>query len=97
METFVADPITIKTKGDQILGLVDSFTDNMNKLYATIEQMINSDYLSPEAYVLANEIKKYKVELNNIRNIMANYGMFRQGTSNQVVNNQEDLSQEMRG
>ena len=41
--------------------------------------------------------EKYKVELNNIRNIMANYGMFCQGTSNQVVNNQEDLSQEMRG
>lgn len=95
--SFVASPEGIQNAGSKIMSIAEEFNTNMNKLYATIEQMVNSDYLSPEAYVLANEIKEYKPKLINIRNIMASYGTFCQGTSTDVVNNQEDLSDQMRG
>ena len=69
----------------------------MNSLYATVDKLASSDYVSPEATVLANRIKAYKMDLVKIRNVMASYGAFCQGTSNDVETNQDTLSEDMRG
>lgn len=97
MGTFTASPDAIRTKGNQIVELAEEFTNNMNKMYATIDKLVNSDYVSPEARVLANRISTYKADLINIRNVMAQYGTFCQGTSNDVETNQDNLSEDVRG
>ena len=97
MGTFVAAPEIISSYGNKIVGLAEEFNTNMNSLYATVDKLASSDYVSPEATVLANRIKAYKMDLIKIRNVMASYGAFCQGTSNDVEINQETLSEDMRG
>ena len=48
MGTFTASPDVIRSKGNQIVELAEDFTNNMNKMYATIDKLVNSDYVSPE-------------------------------------------------
>lgn len=97
MGTFVAAPEIIRSYGNKIVGLAEEFNTNMNSLYATVDKLASSDYVSPEATVLANRIKAYKMDLVKIRNVMASYGAFCQGTSNDVETNQDTLSEDMRG
>lgn len=97
MGRFVAAPEIIRSYGNKIVGLAEEFNTNMNSLYATVDKLASSDYVSPEATVLANRIKAYKMDLVKIRNVMASYGAFCQGTSNDVETNQDTLSEDMRG
>lgn len=97
MGTFVADPITLETKGNEIIGLAELFTTNMNTMYSTINEMTSTDYLSPEAKEMARKIGEYKQDLTNIRNVMANYGSFCVQSSTAVLNNQSDISDDIRG
>ena len=96
MGLFVADPYVIEQKGIQILRLSESFTDNINKMDQTIDELVSSDYVSPEAKVLGNEIKRYRKSLEDIRNVMANYGNFGKQTGNAVLSNQADLASDVR-
>ena len=97
MGTFVAAPEIIRSYGNKIVGLAEEFKTKMKSLYAKVDKLASSDYVSPEATVLANRIKAYKMDLVKIRNVMASYGAFCQGTSNDVETNQDTLSEDMRG
>ena len=96
MGQFIADPLTIEQKGQQIISLADAFTANMNKMDATINELVSLDYVSPEAKVLGKEIKDYRPQLENIRNVMAAYGNFGRQTVTVVINNQQELSADVR-
>ena len=43
MGTFTASPDVIRSRGNQIVELAEDFTNNMNKMYATIDKLVNSD------------------------------------------------------
>ena len=60
MGRFVADPQMLKVKGEEIENQAQQFAQNVEKIYTTVEEMVNSDYLSPEAKAIADEIKSYR-------------------------------------
>ena len=96
MGKFLVEPEIVRQKGREMVNLSDEFNANMNKLYNTMDQMLATDYMAPEAYTLADEIRKFKPELNTMRTIINNYGTFCMNTSTDVENNQQDLTEEMR-
>lgn len=96
MSQFIADPLTIENKGKQIIDIAGAFTANMDKMDTTIDELVSLDYVSPEAKVLGKEIKNYRPQLENIRNVIAAYGSFGRQTGTTVINNQQELSADVR-
>ena len=43
---FAAQPEILKTEGNEILDKSNRFAQNVNKIYATIEEMLKSSYMS---------------------------------------------------
>ena len=96
MSGFTADPVVIEQLGKNIITLADAFTANINKINATIDELISLDYVSPEARVIGKEVKNYKPQLENIRNVMQAYGNYNRYTGATVVDNQQNLSADVR-
>ena len=96
MSQFIADPLTIDNSGKQIFSLAESFDANIKKMDTTINELVASDYVSPEAKAIAQELKNYRPQLENIRNVMAAYGNFGRQTGTTVLNNQQELSADVK-
>ena len=96
MSQFIADPLTIDNSGKQIFSLAESFDANIKKMDTTINELVASDYVSPEAKAIAQELKNYRPQLENIRNVMAAYGNFGRKTGATVLNNQQELSKDVK-
>ena len=60
-------------------------------LYSTVEEMINSDYLSPAAKAIADEIKSYREDLNAMTRKISRYGEFCKNASNKVIRNDTNI------
>lgn len=88
---FVADPYTLRSKGNEIVDKSHEFDENVNKIYQTISEMINSNYLDPAARAIANEIESYHDDLNKMTRIIAEYGNFCLTASGKVIRNQDDI------
>ena len=91
MGKFVADPVIIGIKGNEIENQAQQFAQNIEKIYSTVEEMVNSDYLSPEARAIAEEIKSYREDLNAMTRKIGNYGTFCKNASNKVLRNQANI------
>lgn len=91
---FVADPMTLRNKGKEIIEKSEEFNSNVNKIYETVEEMINSNYLDPAAKALAEEIKSYRDDLNAMTRTIKDYGQFNVSAGNSVEKNQDDLISE---
>lgn len=90
MLKFVADPGTIRTKGIEIDKQAEQFSKNVESIYNTVEQMVNSDFLSPDARAIAEEIKGYKGDLIAMTRAIREYATFCSNTSNKIIRNQEN-------
>ena len=93
---FVADPMILRNKGKEIKEKSSEFNSNVNKIYETVEEMINSNYLDPAARALADEIKSYRDDLNAMTRTIDEYGDFNIGAGNSVEKNQDDLISDFR-
>ena len=93
---FVADPTILRNKGNEIIGKAEEFNSNVNKIYETVEEMINSNYLDPAARALAEEIKAYRDDLNAMTRTINEYGEFNVAAGNSVEKNQDDLISDFR-
>lgn len=91
MSRFVADPYTLRTKGNEIIDESRAFTENNNKIYETIEEMINNNYIDPAARAIAAEIMSYRDDLETMAKIINNYGEFYIAASNKVIRNQDNI------
>ena len=91
MGRFVANPQILRIKGEDLENQAQQFAVNVEKIYKTVEEMINSDYLSPEAKAIADEIRSYRDDLNAMTRKIANYGAFCKRASDKVLRNQVNI------
>jgi len=91
MGKFVVNPEILRAKGNEILNEAQDFKGNAEKVFSTVHEMVNSDYLSPEARAMANKIESYKDDLNRMFSAMTDYGTFCLNASNRVIRNQDDI------
>jgi len=91
MGRFVADPQILKIKGNEMENQAQQFAQNVEKIYSTVEEMINSDYLSPAAKAIADEIKSYREDLNAMTRKISRYGEFCKNASNKVIRNDTNI------
>lgn len=88
---FVASPDVLRTKGQELVNQAELFANNVAKIYESVNKMVNTDYLSPEAKAIANDINSYKNDLDIMTNTIRQYGNFCLNASNKVINNQEGI------
>lgn len=89
---FVGNPEVLRAKGAAIIEQAQQFLNNVNKVYSTIEEMITGDYLSPEARVIASQIESHHDDLNNMAQVMADYGTYCSDAGSTIVSNQENIA-----
>ncbi len=95
MGRFVADPDTLILKGNEMEENGNAFMDDINKVYTTLDDMINKDYLSPEALVIAKKMESQRKDLEDMAKTMNQYGDFSKRAGNKVLQNQENISAEI--
>lgn len=88
---FVADPYTLRNKGSEIIDKSQEFGENINKIYQTVNEMINSNYLDPAARAIAQEIETYRDDLDKMTKVIAEYGNFCLTASSKVIKNQDNI------
>lgn len=91
MGRFVADPYTLIEKGKDIRKKSEEFRANITKIYENINELISRDYLSPEAVAIAKRIEEKKEVLEEMANVIDQYGEFSITAGNKVLRNQEDI------
>lgn len=90
MGKFLADPEQLRVFGNKILGEAEQFKQNYEKVFNTVNEMVSTDYLSPDARVLGNSINNRRQDLVIMYNTMVDYGNFCLKASANVIKNQED-------
>ncbi len=90
MGLFYANPAELRAKGAQMVEHSQAFADNVKKIYATVEEMVHSNYTSPDAIALANEIERHHADMNRMAQIIGEYGQFLSSYGGAVVKNQAD-------
>ncbi len=91
MGRFVANPDVLRAKGTELISQADLFAQNVNTIYENVHKMVNTDYLSPEAKAIANEIETYKDDFNKMAKVISDYGKFCLDASNKVLTNQDNI------
>ena len=59
---FVAQPDVLKMEGNSILDKSQQFAQNVDKIYSTINEMVQSSYVSPAAVAIAKQLGILKKE-----------------------------------
>ena len=90
-DVFGADPIELQEKGNRINNIAAQFRDNYAKVFTTVDEMVNSDYLDPAARAIAEKIHSYKDELANMASVIEGYGNYCLKAGNAVVDNQDNI------
>ena len=91
MGKFIANPDVLRAKGTELISQADLFAQNVKTIYETVNKMVNTDYLSPEAKAIANEMESYKDDLNRMTKTISEYGKFCLEASNKVLTNQDNI------
>ena len=90
MSVFGAVPQELASNGQKMIGHAQSFQDNVKKLYVTIDNLVHSNYTSPDAIQLANEIGQYRPQMDRMAKIINDYGEYLISFAGNVVNNQQE-------
>ena len=88
---FGAKPELLMTKGNELTEQSQEFASNAKKIFDTVNEMITSNYSSPEAVAIAREIQSYQDDLENMQRTINNYGEFCKIAGAKVVRNQENI------
>jgi hypothetical protein len=95
MGRFVADPPVLIREGIGMNTISQSFFDDIERVYTALEDMINKDYLSPEAVHIANKIQNQRPTLEEMAKTIGQYGGFSISAGNRVLDNQENIISEI--
>ena len=90
-ERFNANPDVLRAEGNSINDKAQQFGQNIEKIYATVEEMIGSSYLSPGSRAIANQIQTYRDDLNKMARVINDYGDFCLFSDHAVVNNEQNI------
>lgn len=91
MSRLLIDPATLDARGREITDSAETFMGNNKKIYETVQNMVNSEYLSPEARVLADKIMSYQDELDTMGRYIDEYGTFLKTTARKFLANQDEI------
>ena len=94
---FAASPEILRSEGQKLINLSNSFSSNTTAIYNSVNKMVTTDYLSPEAKVIAAKINTYKEDLNLMIKTINEYGTLCLRTGNKVDENQENLTSGIQG
>lgn len=92
MAIFKFSPSELQKASGEIHEHAASFRDNAKKIFDTVEKMRASDYLSPEAMVLAEKIESYKEDIEKMAKKFDEYSEFLHNSVNVVESTQDELS-----
>ena len=95
MGKFVADPPILIREGIGMNAISQSFHEDIEKVYTTLEDMISKDYLSPEATAIANKIQSHRPTLEEMAKVIEQYGTFSITAGNKVFDNQQNIISEI--
>lgn len=95
MGKFVASPEVLRANGNKLVETSRQFKQNVDKIYATKNQLIQTNFVSPEARAIGNEIETYRNDLDKMTRVIEEYGMFLQNAANKVVRNQQQIIDEI--
>ena len=97
MGRFVANPEVLILEGNKIDGYSGEFKSDVDKVYETLENMVQREYISPEAMAIKEEIDKYREDLENMAKVIKQYGGFCVRAGNKVIDNQNGIIDEING
>jgi hypothetical protein len=96
MSRFVGNPQALRAAGGAILEQGGQFKKLINSLYERIDELINTDYPSPEARSIATSIVNRKDVLIQMAQVIDDYGTYCNDASTTVYNNQADITDSVR-
>lgn len=91
MGAFRISPTVLTASGNKLIENSNEFKTNSDNVFKTVEEMVHSDYISPDAIAIAREINSYKDELMRMVNTMNRYGEFCITSSNKIERTQDDI------
>jgi len=97
MGRFIADPDVLLPEGNKINGISSDFFSEIENVYATADNMVRTEYLSPEALAIKKEMDEKRKDLEEMAKVMGKYGNYCINSGNKVVNNQEEVIDQVQG
>ena len=94
---FVAQPDVLRAEGNSILGKSEEFVKNVDEIYSTINEMLQSSYMSPAAAAIAKDIETYKEDLQKMARTINNYGNYCVKSANTINRNEENILDRVSG
>lgn len=91
MGLFSISPVALTASGKKLLENAESFNTNGNNIFKAVDEMVRSDYISPDARAIANEINSYKDDIAHMRNTLARYGQFCITSSSKMEATQDEI------
>ena len=91
MGVFSISPVELSASGKKLLENAESFKTNSENIFKTVDEMVHSDYISPEAMAIANQIYSYSEDLTRMCKTIARYGQFCITSSGKIEATQDDI------
>ena len=88
---FLADPVTLRSEGNKELEQSNMFDQQVKKIFSTLDQMLSSDYLSPAARAIGTRIRSKKEDLDQMTQIIRDYGEYCLMSANTVDTNEQNI------
>ena len=91
MGKFVVSPDVLRSKGMEFLQHAENFDMKVAEVYQSVNQMVNSSYVSPEAAAIGRQIESYRDDLMQMTRMLSSYGNYCLNASKKVITNQENI------
>lgn len=91
MGVFSISPVELSASGKKLLENAESFKTNSENIFKNVDEMVHSDYISPEAMAIANQIYSYSEDLTRMCKTIARYGQFCITSSGKIETTQDDI------
>ena len=91
MGVFSISPVELTASGKKLLENAESFKTNSDNIFKTVDEMVQSDYISPEAMAIANQIYSYKDDLARMCSTINRYGSFCITSSGKIEITQDEI------
>lgn len=94
---FVGDPDVLIPKGTEMKGLSTEFNNEIESVYNTLDNLVENEYISPEAQAIKLEIDKYKADLEKMAKTIGDYGQFSENAGKKIIDNQNGIIDSVKG
>ncbi len=93
---FVGSPEELHARATEVNNYAQDLATEANKVFAAVEQLVTGEYLSPEARVIGNQIFEKRDEINNVCQVVADYGSYFNDAGNAITDNQNNIASSIR-